>query len=379
MKCSICQEIFIDPVVVVCGHNFCKDCIKEWQKNFIEENPYEEPCPCPECRTVFKTVYPNISLKNYINDLSAVILDEEEKKKREETIKERLEKKVTPILSAGDNDETIPNVNLAHLANFLAFQNLFNSLAATPTPADVDTAGAGVGAIQGEERLDTNNYTPIPGAGDNNDMIQSLAEFLSFQNAPDMAVTSAPPDMDPADAGVGAIQSHQHNMELINASFHSYLAPELEQTPVAPTLHTSQLLSVPNAPSHVPTMNVLERNIQEQAENRGNQSQQHTMELNNASSHLYQGQAPALGQTPVAPTLITSQHLSAPNAPSFTPPPMNLVEPDSTTLDSPYFHHFNGRAATRILPRPSPYSREQDHPRRSTNQTRTVGALWNPL
>ena len=101
LKCSICQELFIEPVVIECGHNFCKHCIKEWQKNFIEANPYKEPCPCPDCRRVFKTVYPNMSLKNYINDLSAVILDEEEKIKREETIKERLETNKTPILGAG--------------------------------------------------------------------------------------------------------------------------------------------------------------------------------------------------------------------------------------------------------------------------------------
>ena len=121
--------------------------------------------------------------------------------------------------------------------------------------------------------------------------------------------------------------------------------PALGETPIASTLPRSQLLLAPNAPSFAPPMNLVERNTQ--------------------------GQTPALGQTPVAPTLPRSQ-------PSLTPP-MNLVEPDSTTSDIQYFRHFNGRATTRNLPRPSPYSREQDHPRRSTNQTRTVGALWNPL
>ena len=91
-----------------------------------------------------------------------------------------------------------------------------------------------------------------------------------------------------------------------------------------------------------------------------------------------QGQTPALGPTPVAPTLPISQLLSDPNAPSLASP-MNLEEPDSTTLDIQHFRHFNGRVITRNLPRPSPYSHQQDHPRMSTNQTRTVGTLWNPL
>ena len=83
-------------MVIECGHNFCNHCIEEWQKNFIEENPYEESYPCPECRAVFETVAPNISVKKIIDDLAAVVLDEEQKKDREETIKERLEKKNNP-------------------------------------------------------------------------------------------------------------------------------------------------------------------------------------------------------------------------------------------------------------------------------------------
>ena len=114
-------------MVIECGHNFCNHCIEEWQKNFIEENPYEESYPCPECRAVFKTVSPNISVKNLINDLTAVILDKEQKKDREETIKERLEKKNNPsIPGAGANfhlrgpliiDDDITLESLQQIAN----------------------------------------------------------------------------------------------------------------------------------------------------------------------------------------------------------------------------------------------------------------------
>ena len=111
LKCSVCQEIFIDAVVIECGHTFCKHCIEEWQKKFIEENPDEEPYPCPECRAVFKTFSPNINVNNFIDDLTAVILDEEEKKDREETINERLEKKNNPPIP-GANRGAIPINNL---------------------------------------------------------------------------------------------------------------------------------------------------------------------------------------------------------------------------------------------------------------------------
>ena len=324
MKCSICQEIFIEPVVIECGHNFCKHCIKEWQKNFIEANPYEEPCPCPDCRLVFKTVYPNISLKNYINDLSAVILDKEEKKKREETIKERLEKNKTPILGAGAKNE-IPTISLA--------QNAPN-LAATSAPADLDTAGAGVGAIQGEEPNGCMHCCECLERGQQCTHTRMAMMCLNCSQL-----------LAERQQNIPGHSRHQHTMEVIRESIRLSHGQ-------APTLPRSQIFLSPNTASLAPSMNLVERNIQ--------------------------GQTPALGETPVASTLPRSQLLLAPNAPSLAPP-MNLVEPDSTTLDIQYFRHFNGRATTRNLPRPSPYICEQDRLRRSTNQTRTVGALWNPL
>ena len=331
LKCSICQEIFIDPVVIVCGHNFCKHCIEEWHKNFIKENPYEEPCPCPECRTLFKTVYPNISLKNFITDLSAVILDKEEKRKREETIKERLEKKDNTPISGGAGDKIF---SLAYIAEFLSAPNVFD-VAATPAPADMDTAVAGVGAIQGEEPNRCIHCCECELRGNrctHTTLCINCSQLLTErqQNIQEQAENQVN-------------QSHPYPIELIHASSYLYQgqAPALEQTPVVPTLPRSQLLSAPNTPSLAPQMNLVEPNIQ--------------------------GHTPVLGQTPVAPTLPGSQLLSAPNAPSLAPP-MNLVESDSTTSDVQYFPHFNGRATTRILPRPSPYSR----PRRPAD-------LWNPL
>ncbi|XP_031164259.1 E3 ubiquitin-protein ligase TRIM39-like [Sander lucioperca] len=41
--CSVCHEVFRDPVVLSCSHSFCKDCLKSWWT----EKPTQE---CPVCK-----------------------------------------------------------------------------------------------------------------------------------------------------------------------------------------------------------------------------------------------------------------------------------------------------------------------------------------
>ncbi|XP_028458486.1 nuclear factor 7, brain-like [Perca flavescens] len=41
--CSVCHEVFSDPVVLSCSHSFCRDCLKSWWT----EKPTQE---CPVCR-----------------------------------------------------------------------------------------------------------------------------------------------------------------------------------------------------------------------------------------------------------------------------------------------------------------------------------------
>uniref|UniRef100_A0A3B4WII9 Uncharacterized protein n=1 Tax=Seriola lalandi dorsalis TaxID=1841481 RepID=A0A3B4WII9_SERLL len=45
--CSICLDVFTDPVTTPCGHNFCKNCITtHWD--------ISDRCQCPMCKKVFK-------------------------------------------------------------------------------------------------------------------------------------------------------------------------------------------------------------------------------------------------------------------------------------------------------------------------------------
>ncbi|XP_043942044.1 zinc-binding protein A33-like [Protopterus annectens] len=44
LSCSVCLDVFKDPVILECGHNFCRSCIdKAWKE--------KEIASCPECRT----------------------------------------------------------------------------------------------------------------------------------------------------------------------------------------------------------------------------------------------------------------------------------------------------------------------------------------
>ncbi|XP_072909992.1 zinc-binding protein A33-like [Hemitrygon akajei] len=57
--CPVCLDFFTDPVLLECGHNFCRSCITRcWER--------EERNSCPECREVFadRTLRVNRALAN---------------------------------------------------------------------------------------------------------------------------------------------------------------------------------------------------------------------------------------------------------------------------------------------------------------------------
>ncbi|XP_059191719.1 nuclear factor 7, ovary-like isoform X2 [Centropristis striata] len=61
--CSICLDVFTDPVTIPCGHNFCKTCItKHWDINV----PYQ----CPNCKKVFYT-RPELQVNTFISEMAA--------------------------------------------------------------------------------------------------------------------------------------------------------------------------------------------------------------------------------------------------------------------------------------------------------------------
>ncbi|XP_073707654.1 E3 ubiquitin-protein ligase TRIM39-like [Garra rufa] len=47
LQCSICLDMFTDPVSTPCGHNFCKTCLNKCWNN-------SQTCSCPYCKETFK-------------------------------------------------------------------------------------------------------------------------------------------------------------------------------------------------------------------------------------------------------------------------------------------------------------------------------------
>ncbi|XP_033982752.1 E3 ubiquitin-protein ligase TRIM69-like [Trematomus bernacchii] len=61
--CSICLDVFTDPVTIPCGHNFCKACISlHWDTKV----PYQ----CPNCKKLFHT-RPDQLVNTFISEMAA--------------------------------------------------------------------------------------------------------------------------------------------------------------------------------------------------------------------------------------------------------------------------------------------------------------------
>ncbi|KAM6926990.1 E3 ubiquitin-protein ligase TRIM21-like [Lycodopsis pacificus] len=61
--CSICLDVFTDPVSTSCGHNFCKTCITQhWNVNVQTQ--------CPNCKEVFNT-RPELQVNTFISEMAA--------------------------------------------------------------------------------------------------------------------------------------------------------------------------------------------------------------------------------------------------------------------------------------------------------------------
>ncbi|XP_044042914.1 E3 ubiquitin/ISG15 ligase TRIM25-like [Siniperca chuatsi] len=61
--CSICLDVFTDPVTIPCGHNFCKNCITEhWNVNV--------QCQCPMCKELFDR-RAELRVNTFISEMAA--------------------------------------------------------------------------------------------------------------------------------------------------------------------------------------------------------------------------------------------------------------------------------------------------------------------
>ncbi|XP_056273105.1 E3 ubiquitin-protein ligase TRIM21-like [Pseudoliparis swirei] len=103
--CSICLDVFTDPVTTPCGHNFCKACITQhWNVNVTYQ--------CPNCNQHFAS-RPEMKVNTFISEMAAqfrqAALEEEcegkqaEMKKTEAETKEMIKKRRLKIQELNDS------------------------------------------------------------------------------------------------------------------------------------------------------------------------------------------------------------------------------------------------------------------------------------
>ncbi|XP_054476629.1 LOW QUALITY PROTEIN: E3 ubiquitin-protein ligase TRIM21-like [Anoplopoma fimbria] len=82
--CSICLDVFTDPVAIPCGHNFCKTCITQhWDVNV--------QCQCPNCKKVFNT-RPELQINTLISEMAAQFRQSAQQKARNSSSEQQADK-----------------------------------------------------------------------------------------------------------------------------------------------------------------------------------------------------------------------------------------------------------------------------------------------
>ncbi|NP_001093511.1 bloodthirsty-related gene family, member 25 isoform X2 [Danio rerio] len=62
LRCSICLDVFTDPVSTPCGHNFCKICLNKCWNN-------SQTCSCPYCKETFRQ-RPDLKINTTLREIS---------------------------------------------------------------------------------------------------------------------------------------------------------------------------------------------------------------------------------------------------------------------------------------------------------------------
>ncbi|XP_053485446.1 E3 ubiquitin-protein ligase TRIM39-like isoform X3 [Ictalurus furcatus] len=62
LQCSICLDVFTDPVTTPCGHNFCKSCLTQWWEK-------SQHCHCPLCKEKF-TKRPELKINTTLREIA---------------------------------------------------------------------------------------------------------------------------------------------------------------------------------------------------------------------------------------------------------------------------------------------------------------------
>ncbi|KAG2459461.1 RFC2 factor, partial [Polypterus senegalus] len=65
LLCPICLEVFVEPLMLKCGHSYCKSCISS-----LAVDPFSQfPCPVCRCEVDWSSSPPNVSLARIVEAL----------------------------------------------------------------------------------------------------------------------------------------------------------------------------------------------------------------------------------------------------------------------------------------------------------------------
>ncbi|XP_073468242.1 LOW QUALITY PROTEIN: E3 ubiquitin/ISG15 ligase TRIM25-like [Aquarana catesbeiana] len=77
LECLVCLDFYKDPVMLKCGHNYCRDCIG----HVLDTQRGSEGYSCPECKQSFKkrpVLQRNLKLRNIVENFQPTDPDQEE-------------------------------------------------------------------------------------------------------------------------------------------------------------------------------------------------------------------------------------------------------------------------------------------------------------
>uniref|UniRef100_A0A8C1PEL4 E3 ubiquitin-protein ligase TRIM39-like n=1 Tax=Cyprinus carpio TaxID=7962 RepID=A0A8C1PEL4_CYPCA len=116
LQCSVCLDVFTNPVTTPCGHNFCKSCLNQcWDKS--------EDCSCPFCKETFSRrpdLKINTALRQVVqhfkeksgvtkSEVLCDICDDRKQKEQEEELIEELKKEITELKRRDTELEQLSN------------------------------------------------------------------------------------------------------------------------------------------------------------------------------------------------------------------------------------------------------------------------------
>uniref|UniRef100_A0A671T124 E3 ubiquitin-protein ligase TRIM39-like n=1 Tax=Sinocyclocheilus anshuiensis TaxID=1608454 RepID=A0A671T124_9TELE len=89
LQCSVCLEVFTDPVSTPCGHNFCKSCLNQCWDN-------SQDCKCPLCKETFSK-RPDLKINTALRQVAQLFQKKSSLSKSEKHVQQIIQDRIRKI------------------------------------------------------------------------------------------------------------------------------------------------------------------------------------------------------------------------------------------------------------------------------------------